>query len=158
MSDVRPQISAAPDSSFVASLSNEQRDLWAQVGRLWEQSRVGDGAGIRAAIHPRYVGWDMSTDLPHEKSAAVASVTGNAPALKDYALFPHSVQIYDNAVGVVHYSYRARVEPQGAAPLDVTGKWTEVYLRQGREWTMISVSGLPKPSPHERSPSADPEA
>ncbi len=147
---------AAPDFSFVESLSTEQRELWAQACRLWEQSRIGDRAGIRAAIHPRYVGWDMSTDLPHEKDAAVASVTENAPALKGYELFPHSVQIYDNVVGVVHYAYRATVDPHGTALLAVTGKWTEVYLRQRNEWTMISVSGVPKPSPHEHSPSSAP--
>ena len=82
----------------------------------------------------------------------MASVTGHAPALKEYALFPHSVHIYDNVVGVVHYSYRAVVDP-GAAPLGVTGKWTEVYLRQENEWRMISVSGIPK-----RSSSSAPSA
>lgn len=146
---------AVPCSSFLQSLSSEQRELWNLVCRLWEQCRVGDPAGIRATIHPRYVGWDMSTDLPHERDAAVASVSGNALALKEYELFPHSVEIYDNVVGVVHYSYRATVGSHGA-PLDVTGKWTEVYLRQENEWTMISVAGIPKASPHEHSPSSPP--
>lgn len=147
---------AVPGTGFIESLSTEQRELWAQACRLWEQSRAGDRAGIRAAIHPRYVGWDMSTDLPHDKDAAVASVAGSAQALEEYELFPHSVQIYDDVVGVVHYSYRVTVDPHGAAPFGVTGKWTEVYLRQMNEWTMISVSGIPKPSPREHSPGSAP--
>lgn len=145
-----------PSSIVVESLSRQERELWAQACRLWEQSRGGDRAGIREAIHPGYVGWDMSTDLPHDKEAAVASVTGNAPALEEYELFPHSVRIYDNVVGVVHYSYQATVHPHGAASLGVTGKWTEVYLKQGDEWRMISVSGVPKPSPNDHSPNPGP--
>jgi hypothetical protein len=89
----------------------------------------------------------MSTELPHDKSAAVASVTGDTPDLIDYVLFPHSIQAYDQVVGVVHYSYRARVQTRGASPLDVTGKWTEVYLRQDNEWVMVAVSGRPDPLP-----------
>ncbi|HEY0824947.1 MAG TPA: nuclear transport factor 2 family protein [Ramlibacter sp.] len=133
-------------SGIIESLSAAQRELWAQACGLWEQSRGGDRAGIRARLHPDYVGWDLSADLPHDRDAAVASVTADAPALKDYELFPHSVQVYDDLVGVVHYSYRATVLPRAGAPLVVTGKWTEVYLRQGKEWTMVSVTGLPKPA------------
>jgi hypothetical protein len=89
----------------------------------------------------------MSTELPHDKRAAVASVTDDTPELMDYVLFPHSIQAYDNVVGVVHYSYRATVQPRGASPLDVTGKWTEVYLRQDNGWLMVAVSGRPDHSP-----------
>jgi hypothetical protein len=89
----------------------------------------------------------MSAEQPHDKAAAIASVTDNAPELKDYVLSPLSIQAYDHLVGVVHYSYRATAQPPGVAPLDVTGKWTEVYLRQVDKWLMIAVSGRPDPSP-----------
>lgn len=46
----------------------------------------------------------------------------------------------DHKVGVVHYAYSATVEPRAGAPLDVTGKWAEVYLKQGDRWTMVAVS------------------
>lgn len=136
-----------PRSLALETLSPEQRELWDCVCGLWEQSRSRDRTLIGAAIHPQYVGWDMSTELPHDKRAAVASVTDDTPELMDYVLFPHSIQAYDNVVGVVHYSYRATVQPRGASPLDVTGKWTEVYLRQDNGWLMVAVSGRPDPSP-----------
>ena len=130
-------------SPVVASLSSEQRELWERVAQLWEQSRGRDRTLIGTAIHPQYVGWDMSSELPHDKEAAIASVIGDAPELRNYNLFPHSVQVYDHVVGVVHYSYQATVQPRGGAPLVVTGKWTEVYLRQNNEWVMVAVSGRP---------------
>lgn len=138
-------------SLALGTLSPEQRELWDRVCELWEHSRGRDHTRIGAGIHPQYVGWDMSAELPHDKEAAVSSVTGDAPDLKDYALSPLSVQVYDHLVGIVHYSYQATVEPRGAAPLDVTGKWTEVYLRQDNEWMMVAVSGRPD-SPPETGP------
>jgi hypothetical protein len=114
---------------------------------LWEQSQSRDRVLIGASIHPQYVGWNMSAELPHGKEAAIASVGGDAPELRNYSLFPHSVQVYEHVVGVVHYSYQATVQPRGGAPLVVTGKWTEVYLRQSNAWAMVAVSGRPDPSP-----------
>jgi hypothetical protein len=46
-------------------------------------------------------------------------------------------------VGIVHYSYSASVLSKGSPTVVVTGKWTEVYLRQAGEWIMIAVSGRP---------------
>ncbi|MDP2324142.1 MAG: nuclear transport factor 2 family protein [Gammaproteobacteria bacterium] len=134
-------------SLTLEKLSPEQRDLWVRVCELWEQSRGRDRTLIGASIHPGYVGWDMSAEVPHNKAAAIAAVTDDAPELKDYALFPLSIQTYDHSVGIVHHTYRATVQPRGAAPLEVTGKWTEVYLRQGSAWMMIAVSGRPDSSP-----------
>jgi hypothetical protein len=46
-------------------------------------------------------------------------------------------------VGVAHYSYSAMIARKGAAPINVTGKWSEVYLKQDGTWILISVSGKP---------------
>lgn len=132
-------------SIAVEELSQEQRDLWRRVDQLWAQSRSRDPVLIGQALHPRYVGWDMSADLPHNRDAAIQAVTGQAPPLQSYALFPHSVEVYDHMVGVVHYSYSATVQSQAGRVLAVTGKWTEVYLRQSDRWTMVAVSGRPDP-------------
>lgn len=145
-------------TAAIESLSPEQRELWDRVCQLWEQSRGRDRTLVGAAIHPQYVGWDMSAELPHLKEAAIASVVDDAPELRDYKLSPHSVQVYDHVVGVVHYSYEATVQPYGATPLAVTGKWTEVYLRQNNAWLMVAVSGRPNASPQGRQPNAEPAA
>jgi hypothetical protein len=58
-------------------------------------------------------------------------------------LQPLSVEVYDEHVGIVHYSYSASVLSKGSPTVVVTGKWTEVYLRQAGEWIMIAVSGRP---------------
>ncbi len=135
------------DTLSITDLSPEQRELWQRVNELWALSQRRDEPTIEAALHPRYVGWDMSIPVPHDRQAAVASVSGPSPQLTAYALQPRSVQVYDHQVGVVHYGYTATVVPRGGKPMDVSGKWTEVYLKQGGAWIMIAVSGRPDAQP-----------
>ncbi len=127
----------------VVEFSQEQRALWEHVGNLWAMSKARNESQIRAALHPRYVGWDMNVALPHDRDAATQSVLGDAPVLREYDLRPLSVQIYGGLVGVVHYSYFAKVVPRSGQTLTVTGKWSEVYLKQDGHWMMVSVSGRP---------------
>jgi hypothetical protein len=127
----------------IVDFSPEQRELWKRVSDLWALSTSRNEDQIRSTLHPQYVGWDMSAPLPHDRDAAVRSVSGDSPELRKYELHPLSVQVYDGQVGVVHYSFAAMVVPKGEAPINVTGRWSEVYLKQSGAWTMISVSGRP---------------
>ena len=129
--------------SPISDFSPEQNQLWEKVQSLWEMSKGRDKDQIRATLHPEYVGWDMSTQLPHDRETAVGSVTDDSPILQDYILQPLSVRIYDGRVGIVHYSYAATVLPKDGNAIRVTGKWSEVYLKERDEWMMISVSGKP---------------
>ena len=63
--------------------------------------------------------------------------------VEDYQLRPLSIEVYDHVVGIVHYIYSATVAPKGATSRRITGKWTEIYLKQDSQWVMIGVSGRP---------------
>ena len=130
-------------TSGLTGFSKEQRELWDRVAKLWSLSQTRDQKEIESALHPDYVGWDMNAPSPHDRIAAVLSVSGDSPQLKEYVLRPHSVRVYDHLVGVVHYSYAASVVPLAAEPIAVTGKWMEVYLKQDGVWLMIAVGGRP---------------
>lgn len=130
--------------------SPEQQELWERVGELWALSKNRDERQIRSALHPDYVGWDMNTPLPHDREAAVRAASGASTELSEYKLHPLSVQVYEQGVGVVHYSYSAIVTSPGSRSINVTGKWSEVYLKRKGIWIMISVSGRPD-MPHDGS-------
>ncbi len=127
----------------IFNLSAEQSELWQRVNALWELSAKKDAVQIRNALHPEYMGWDMSTALPHGRDAAVQSVTDDSPRLTTYELEPLSIRVYEGSVGVVHYRYQATVESQEGKPTHVTGGWTEVYAKRDKRWLMIAVSGQP---------------
>ena len=76
----------------------EQRELWQHVVDLWAVSQGRDEALIRATLHPDYVGWDMSAPLPHDRDAAVRSVSGDSPQLREYELRPLSNRVRCQAV------------------------------------------------------------
>ncbi len=126
-----------------SDLSREQQELWQRVNDLWSLSLERDAEKIRNTLHPRYVGWDQSSATTHDRETAVQSLLGDAPAVTDYELNPLSIEVYDRTVGIVHYTYSATVTPKDRAPRRITGKWSEVYLKQDAQWVMVSVSGKP---------------
>ena len=127
----------------IIEFSQEQRELWKHVENLWAMSKERNENQIRATLHSQYVGWDMNAALPHDREDAVQSVLGDSPVLCEYDLHPLSVQIYEGQVGIVHYSYFAKVLPRNGQTLTVTGRWSEVYLKRDGRWIMVSVSGKP---------------
>jgi hypothetical protein len=131
------------DKLSLTGLSPEQQGLWQRVNELWSLSLERNAEKIRYALHPKYIGWDMNHPSPHDREAAIQSVLGEAPTVTSYKLVPFSVEVYDHTVGIVHYTYSASLSPKNAPSLQITGKWSEVYLRQDGQWVMVSVSGRP---------------
>jgi hypothetical protein len=98
---------------------------------------------VRDALHPKYTGWVTGQARPHDREAAVASVGPSSPHVLNYKLEPLSINVFDDVVGVVHYSYVAEVASSSDTSKSVSGRWSEVYLRKHGEWVMVSVSGGP---------------
>jgi hypothetical protein len=128
----------------VSDLSKEQQELWTRVTQLWEFFKMRDQDQIASTLHPDYVGWDMNAAEPHDRKAAVLSVIADSPDLREYQIHPLSVKVYASHTGVVHYAYEAKVASEQGEPTRVTGKWTEVYVKQGGMWLMVAVGGRPE--------------
>jgi hypothetical protein len=121
-------------------LSPEQQELWDRVHDLWRFLRQRDIAAIKAAIHPQYIGWEASSLLPHDRDFALKAAETD-PKIVDFHLYPMRIEVYEGLVGVAHYTFEAEVAtPKGKAE-NVSGRWTEVYLKKDNVWLMISVQG-----------------
>lgn len=121
-------------------LSPEQQELWDRVQELWRLLQERDIAAIKAAIHPRYIGWEAGSLLPHDRDFALKAAETD-PGIIDFRLFPLSVEVYDGSVGVAHYTFEAEVAAPKEKTEKVNGRWTEVYLKKDSVWLMISVQG-----------------
>ena len=130
----------------LSNLTPEELDLWHRVQELWELSAKNDAESIRIALHPSYVGWDMGAPTPHDREQAVASASGQSARLIEYNLEPLSVRLYEGSAGVVHYRYTATVQTKDHQHTQVSGQWTEVYVKQAQRWLMVAVSGRPDPN------------
>jgi hypothetical protein len=135
---------AATEGSLLDALTPDQRSLWAQVEALWSMAMRKDADAIRAALHPRYAGWDMNASAPHDREAAVESVTGDGARILSFTLRPMRVEVYEGTTGVAHYTYTAVVGSAATGEQFVHGRWTEVYVRRDGEWLMVAVNGGPQ--------------
>lgn len=125
-------------------MNDEQRSLWDRVIELWDMAVRKDVDAIRAALHPRYLGWERGSPRPHDRDFAVNSVTASRAQVTHYDLQPLGVEVYDGRVGVAHYVYMATVVDSSGAARVISGRWTEVHLKEGPQWLMISVQGGPE--------------
>ena len=60
--------------SPTAGFSIEQRELWTRVEELWAMAKSRAERQIMAALHPDYVGWDMSSPQPHDRDVGPRAV------------------------------------------------------------------------------------
>jgi hypothetical protein len=138
-----PPAAGMARSDLLAGLTPEEGELWHRVQELWELAARQDDDRIRIALHPDYLGWDMSTSVLHDREQAVASASGASARIVQYKLEPLGVRLFQGSTGVVHYRYTATVQAEGGQPSQVSGQWTEVYVKQGPRWSMVAVSGRP---------------
>ncbi len=127
------------------NLSVEERALWNRVSQLWKCSVDQDIQTIDKAIHPKYIGWDNNSLLPHNRDYALQSVTDKSVRLLDYNLNPLGITVYEQQVGIANYRYRANISDIQKNVRVIKGRWTEIYLRENQNWTLIGVHGGPEP-------------
>lgn len=123
--------------------SEAEISLWKQVVSLWEMEVRQDLESIQKALHQNYSGWVTGKDQAHDYHAALASVGPSAPRVLRYTLKPLKITVFDDHVGVVHYTYEAEVQAERNVQETIRGRWTEMYLRKSGAWQMIAVSGGP---------------
>lgn len=120
--------------------SPEQQELWERVQEIWRLLQKRDIAAVKAAIHPRYIGWEAGSVLPHDRDFALKAAETDPPIV-NFHLAPMWVEVYDGVVGVALYTFEADVATPKGKTEKVRGKWTEVYLKKDSVWLMISVHG-----------------
>ncbi len=129
------------DQLITKNLSIEERTLWNRVNELWECSVDHDFKTIDKAIHPNYVGWDNKSLVPHDRNYAIQSVTDDSVRLLEYKLTPLGITVYKHQVGIANYRYRADIRDIPGNIRVIKGRWTEIYIREENNWTLIGVHG-----------------
>ena len=123
------------------NLTVDEHLLWNRVKQLWKCSIDRDVNTIDRAIHPKYIGWDNNSVVPHNRTYALQSVTDQSTRLIEYDLLPLRITVYDNQVGIVNYRYSATISDSKKNVRRIKGRWTEIYLLQHKKWILIGVHG-----------------
>ncbi|MEW6322414.1 MAG: nuclear transport factor 2 family protein [Acidobacteriota bacterium] len=141
----QPDDAPVPEEDERPSRLSPHAIVWARVEQLWRMVSERDMEGMRAALHPRYTGWEHGALRPHELEHAIRSVGPDAPAIRSYQLQPWRVRLFGETVAIVHYAFRAQVVEPDENGLDIErtaeGTWTEVYLNEGGTWLLAATHG-----------------
>jgi hypothetical protein len=131
-----------PTLSFAQTLNAEQQEVWKLEEQQWQMSKDKDASWIDKMVHPNVSYWDVDQPGPQNKASLVRwnrYNTSNGTVLEQ-ELFLNSVTITGN-VAVVQYSYTRAMENYKKERETVTGRYTDVLVKEGGRWLFIAWAG-----------------
>ena len=108
----------------------------------WALDAAGDTAGFLNYFHAEYVGWNNASAMPGSKEVARKFIEQGHKSSKTlvYDIQPVAIKIHGN-VAFVHYHYHSVIKDAEGKQQDVTGRWTDILMKQGDRWVMIGDHG-----------------
>ena len=102
----------------------------------------GDLNGFMEYFHSDYVGWDNDSRLPSTKEETKKwfNYAYQSVKIPVYEIKPVAIKIYGD-VAFVHYYYVMAKETQDGKKKNESGHWTDILLKQGNKWILISDHG-----------------
>ena len=122
--------------------STEQQEVWKLEEQQWKMAADKDESWIDKMVHPNLSYWDNDQVAPQTK----ASLTrwnrynnGNVTTLEQ-EIFPISMTITGN-VAVAQYRYATARENLKKERETVSGRYTDVFMKEGGRWMFIAWAG-----------------
>jgi hypothetical protein len=120
----------------------EQQEIWTLEQRQWDMAKAKDLSWIDTMVHPNISYWEVDRPAPQNRASLMRwsrYSSGNSTVLEQ-ELFPISVTITGN-VAVVQYRYQLATENYKKERETVTGRYTDVLIREGGRWLYIAWAG-----------------
>jgi ketosteroid isomerase-like protein len=122
--------------------SAEQKEIWQFEETQWKMAAAKDLSWMDTMVHPNLSYWETQQHLPQDKASLVRwnrfESAGNT--VLEQELFPISITVTGN-LAVVHYRYVIARENYKKERERVTGRYTDILLKDGGGWKFISWSG-----------------
>lgn len=120
----------------------EQQDIWELEEQQWQMAKDKDLTWIDKMVHPNISYWDADQPGPQNRASLARWSRYNSAAstVLEQELFPISVTITGN-LAVAQYRYTVVREDYKKERVTVTGRYTDVLLREGGRWLFITWAG-----------------
>jgi len=122
--------------------SPEQQEVWRIEEQQWKMSAEKDLTWIDKMVHPNISYWDVDQGMPQNKASLSRwnrySSTNNT--VLEHEIFPISATITGN-LAVVQYRYTIARENYKKERETVTGRYTDILVKEGGRWLFIAWSG-----------------
>lgn len=135
-------LAAFSPAASAQTWSPEQQELWRLEELQWKLAAAKDASWIEKMVHPNLSYWDKNWPGPQSKASLLLwDRYNNASAtVLQQELFPISISITGN-VAVVHYRYSVARENYKKDQEMVTGRYTDVLVKDGGRWLFITWAG-----------------
>jgi hypothetical protein len=135
-------ILAHTSTAVAQTWTPEQQELWRLEEQQWRMSAAKDPGWIETMVHPNISYWDTGQPGPQNKASLTRWTKYNYAnsTVLEQELFPISMTITGN-VAVAHYRYRVASEDDKKEREVVTGRFTDVLVKEGSRWLFLTWAG-----------------
>lgn len=120
----------------------EQQEIWRFEQQQWDMAKSKDLSWIDTMVHPNISYWDVDRPAPQNRASLMrwSRYSSANSTVLEQELFPISVTITGN-LAVVQYRYQLATENYKKERETVTGRYTDVLIREGGRWLFIAWAG-----------------
>jgi len=122
--------------------SSDQQEIWRLEEQQWKLAAAKDSSWIETMVHPSLSYWDSAWPAPQTKASLLMwdrYNNSNATVLQQ-EIFPIAITITGN-IAVVQYRYSIARETYKKDREMVTGRYTDVLIKEGTRWLFIAWAG-----------------
>jgi hypothetical protein len=122
--------------------SPDQQEIWRFEEQQWKMAKEKDLSWIDKMVHANLSYWDVDRPAPQNKASLLRwnRYSNTNATVLEQELFPISATITGN-IAVVQYSYSIARENYKKDRETVTGRYTDVLVKEGGRWLFIAWAG-----------------
>jgi hypothetical protein len=134
-------VAAAPAVS-AQTWSKDQQEIWKLEEQQWKLSAAKDSSWIESMVHPNLTFWNSSWPAPQTRASLLLwdRYNNSSSTVLQQELFPISITI-TGSIAVVQYRYSIARENYKKEQELVTGRYTDVLVKEGGRWLFITWAG-----------------
>jgi hypothetical protein len=124
------------------SWSPEQQEVWRLEELQWKMSAEKDLSWIDKMAHPNLSYWDAAQPGPQNRASLARWSRYDATnvTVLEQELFPIALTITGN-IAVAQYRYSVARENYKKERETVTGRYTDILVKEGGRWLFIAWAG-----------------
>jgi len=122
--------------------SPEQQEIWKFEQQQWQMSKDKDLTWVDKMVHSNLSYWETGEAMPQNKASLTRwnKYSSSNSTVLEQEMFPVSITITGN-VAVAQYYYRVARENYKKERETVTGRYTDVLLKEGGSWRFLAWAG-----------------
>jgi Domain of unknown function (DUF4440) len=122
--------------------SPEQQEVWHLEEQQWKMSAAKDLSWVDKMVHPNISYWDTDQSSPQNKESLLRwnRYSNTNSTTLEQEIFPITLTITGN-IAVAQYRYTVARENYKKERETVSGRYTDVFVKEGGRWLFITWAG-----------------